>query len=295
MAVSDGGVLIAEEGGSVDGDEAAIELVNPKDSFQALPELNPDIANHWYVCGPSGSGKSTAASKIAEQFKKITDGLVIVLSMDSEEDDSFTCADVRLSVNESADLTLDDLMGEGDDDTGERQRTMVVFDDHLSGADPAITAAVLLLQRAVIERGRKFGVSSITTAHRPATGASSKFILAGCTHFCFFPMHGAGRSLRYTLETYCQVPGEIVSLLRRDPVGWGRCCTLKLSAPMCCIGHRRAMILDPEHIESTFRALKKKMVKKALVAAEGHGSDDDERDGTPAALAIAAARGQRKN
>ena len=209
-----------------------------------------------YICGPCGSDKSTQASTIAEQFRKVTDGLVIVLSMDDEEDDSFPCADDRLSVEKATELTLEDLMGEVDEETGERQRTLICLDDHLSGADPFVTAAVLQLQRAIIQRGRKFGVSSITTAHRPATGKESRHALAGMTHFCFFPMHGAGRSLRYTLETYAMVPGEIVSLLRRDPDGWGRCVTLKLSAPMVCIGHRRAMIMDPEHIESTFRALK---------------------------------------
>ena len=263
VAVSDGGVLIAEEGGSIDGDEAAIELVNPKDSFQSLPELNPDIAYHVYVCGPSGSGKSTAAAKIAEQFKKVTGGLVIVLSMDEEDDASFDCADVRMSVEKAAELTLEDLMGEADEETGERQKTLCVFDDHISGACKETIAAVLLLQRAVIERGRKFGISSITTAHRPATGITSKFTLNGMTHFVFFPQHGAGRSLRYTLDTYCQVPGEIVSLLRRDPAGWGRSVTLKLSSPMCCIGHRRAMTTDPESIEAFFWALNKKIVKRS--------------------------------
>ena len=68
VAVSDGGVLVVEEGGSIDSDEAAIELVNPKDSLQALPELNPDIANHWYVVGPSGSGKSSITNVLLVLF-----------------------------------------------------------------------------------------------------------------------------------------------------------------------------------------------------------------------------------
>ena len=196
-----------------DGDEGAVELVNPLDSFAVLPELNPEMAYHVHICGPSGSGKSTAANKIAEQFRKVTGGLVIVLSMD-DEDSSFPAADVRLSVEKAAELTLEDLMGEVDEETGERQRTLVCLDDHLSGADKFVTAAALQLQRAVIERGRKFGVSSITTSHRPAQSSATKFILNGLSHFCFFPIHGAGRSLNYTLETYCQTPPELVCLLR---------------------------------------------------------------------------------
>ena len=232
IAISDKGVLVVEEEGSVDGDEGAVELVNPKDSFAVLPELNPDIAMHWYICGPSGSGKSTAANKVAEQFRKITGGLVIVLSMDTDDDSSFPCADVRLGVEKAAELTLEDLMGELDEETGERQRTLVCFDDHLSGADKLTTIAVLALQRAVVERGRKFGVSSLSTSHRAAQSSATKAVLNGMSHFVLFPVHGAGRSFKYVLEQYCSVPSEIVSLIRRDPAGWGRCCTLEF--PRLC-------------------------------------------------------------
>ena len=122
--------------------------------IKALDDVSLNIAAGEFLTllGPSGSGKSTVANKVAEQFRKITGGLVIVFSLDTDEDSSFPCADVRLSVEKAAELTLEDVMGELDEETGERQRTMVAFDDHLSGCDKFVTAAVLQLQRAVIER-----------------------------------------------------------------------------------------------------------------------------------------------
>lgn len=290
IAITDHGVVVADEGGSVDGEEGALELTEPGDHMEPLPELNPDVAYHVYVVGPSGCGKSTVCGKIAKRFRKTTGGLVIVISMDDQEDPAIDCADVRLSCEQAADLTLEDLMGEEDDD-GDRQRVLVAFDDHLCGGDKHVIEAVLNLQRAVIQRGRKFGVSSLTTAHRPATGRESRFILSGMSNLVIFPGLGASRSLRYVLETYASLPAELIGLLRRDPVGWGRAVNLRLAAPMVAVGDRRAACLCPETIESVSKALKKTRVAR-ITKMQEIGSDDEGGDGT-AVGAIAAAHRRR--
>ena len=53
--------------------------------------------------------------------------------MDDQEDPAIDCADVRLSCEQAADLTLEDIILGEEDDDGSRQRVLCVFDDHLCG------------------------------------------------------------------------------------------------------------------------------------------------------------------
>ena len=109
--------------------------------------------------------------------------------------------------------------------------------------------AVLRLQRAVIQLGRKKGISSCTTSHKPATGKESSHILTGMTHLVCWPHHGASKNMRRVLEVYAGQPPEILSLFRKDPA-WGRCVTLRLTTPAVAIGARRAILLNrPEVID----------------------------------------------
>ena len=112
---------------------------------------------------------------------------------------------------------------------------------------------MLRLQRAVIQLGRKKGISSCTTAHKAASGKESAHILTGCTHMVVWPHHGASNNMRRAIGTYAQQPEELLTLLRGD-LAWGRCCTLRLSTPACVIGARRAMLLNrPEVVEGLAR------------------------------------------
>ena len=110
-----------------------------------------------------------------------------------------------------------------------------------------------------------------------------------------FPGLGASRSLRYVLETYTSLPAELIGLLRRDPVGWGRSVNLRLAAPMVAVGDRRAACLCPETIEAVARALKKTRVARIVKIQEvGSDGDNDEGGDGTAAGAIAAAHRRRR-
>ena len=190
-------------------------------------------------------------------------------------------------------MTLDDLAGEIDEETDLPIRTMVIFDDHLSGIDKATLEGVLRLQRAVVQLGRKRGVCSCTTAHKASSHAESKHILTGMTHLVVWPHHGASKNLRRVLATYAQQPEELMSVIRRDPA-WGRVVTLRLSTPACAIGARRALLLDrPEHIEAVAKGIRERMVKDARDGAESALTIFDGQAPSPAAEIKAARRRNR--
>ena len=74
LALSDAGVLVAEQGDDDAQDETAIELINPDDHFDPLPEVEQNLPFHLYAVCASGGGKSTYVGKLAERFKDLTQG-----------------------------------------------------------------------------------------------------------------------------------------------------------------------------------------------------------------------------
>ena len=125
LAISNAGVLVAEDDGDLSNTDegAALELTDPADAFDPLPELNGNLPFHLYAVCSSGGGKSTYVGRLAQRFKDITnqEGTVIVISAEENEDPAID-HDVRFHVDRCADMTLDDLAGEIGDD-GEPERT----------------------------------------------------------------------------------------------------------------------------------------------------------------------------
>ena len=67
-------MLVAEQGDQGNEAETAIELTNPQDHFDPLPEVEQNLPFHLYAVCSSGGGKSTYVGKLAERFKEITQG-----------------------------------------------------------------------------------------------------------------------------------------------------------------------------------------------------------------------------
>ena len=74
LAISDAGVLVAEQGDDDDEAETAIELTDPHDHFDPIPEVDQNLPFHLYAVCSSGGGKSTYVGKLAERFKEMTEG-----------------------------------------------------------------------------------------------------------------------------------------------------------------------------------------------------------------------------
>ena len=294
LAQCDGGVLCAvNQGWDADEDAAAIELVGDRDAFDPLPEHDWTLPFHVYAVCASGGGKSTYLGRLADRFREMTGGTVICFSAE-EGDDPAIAADARISVGRCAELTLDDLAGDVDEETGVPERVLVLWDDHLSGLDKHTLDSVLRLQRACIQLGRKRGVCSATSAHKAACGRESSHVLTGMTHLAVWPHHGASKNIKRVLEVYAGQPPDLLNLLRKDPA-WGRCCTLRLSAPAAVIGSRRAMLLNrPELIEGLAKGERLRIVKSVQETSAEAAESGGESDPESAAAALRAVRRRRR-
>lgn len=248
------GFLCAKPGGS----EAMI--LGDGEQFEVVPERRPQVAQHIHVSGPSGCGKSTWSGNFAKLWRAMNkDGRVIVISADARPDPAIGC-DARIAVTpELADLQLESIAGDFP--------LLVIFDD-IEGLSNVLTKAVQTFQQALLERGRKYSVSTINIFHRAANGSATKSALAEATAFLVFPDGGClSGNTAYALKRYCGVPPEFLTIVRRSG-GWGRWLYICNSAPQVAIGERRAAVLDTSTIEALARAERKRANKEAEAALE---------------------------
>ena len=104
--------------------------------------------------------------------------------------------------------------------------------------------------------------------------------------------------MRRVIEVYGGQPPEILNLFRKDPAGWGRCVTMRLTTPQVAIGSRRAMLLNkPEVIEGLCRGERLRLVKSVQdqTVSDEEASDEAEPDPNDAAAVIRAARRKNRN
>jgi len=220
------------------GDEA-IEL--PMDSrFCLLPEMRPKTAQHVHIVGPSGCGKSTTAQELASAHP----GKRIVVSADEGDDDNLSDIDGRIKADdEMHTIDIENLC----DPDG----TMVIFDD-VEGVAPAVGKSLNIFKRALHERGRKFGISTVNVYHRGADGASTRSALGEMTHLCIFPKFANNANTKYMLSRYAGMPENLCDLLT-NPL-WGRRVMIAINdVPQYIVGEHAAAIIN----HSTLAALAK--------------------------------------
>ena len=257
----------------------AIELTKPGESFFPLPELRPKFPSHIHVVGPSGVGKSTWAGQYARLFRHLLDGRVVVVSADGAEDPAIPhvplhrngatevdpAADERISAADLVEnpLELEDLAAQLD---GDGPPTLVIFDD-VEGLPKHQRQAVRTLEQAVKERGRKFGVHSVSIYHRGAASRATASSLSEATGYVVFPEGGITQNTLYMLKQYAGIEPAIVGLIRR--AGWGRWLYISATAPQYMLGPRRAAVMDPVVMAAIGKAEQKQLAAQAARSFAG--------------------------
>jgi len=226
------------------------------DSFVPLPEMKPCVASHIHVAGPSGSGKSTFADMMAEMYKSIVGGRVIVVSADGDEDPNLTHVDTRVPIDESiAQVNIKDMAG--------ADGALVIFDD-VEGLPKESASAFRAFEQAVKERGRKMGLHSISIYHRGAANKSTQASLNEATGYVVFPKK-LSSNITYMLKQYADIPPEVVNMIGRGD--WGRWLYI---VPGCyMLGEKKAAIIDPVAISAIAKAERKRMAQHAIDAVAG--------------------------
>ena len=235
-------------------------------SFAPMPEMRRDVAVHLHVVGASGSGKSTFANEYAKAFKRELstpdqEAVVCVISADSAEDPNMPDVDVRLAIDAGlGDYELEKFK------QGEEARPVLIIMDDVEGLNPSLTKAFRTFEQAVVERGRKMGIHSISIYHRGAANKSTAVSLGEATGFVVFP-GSLTANTSYMLTKYAGLAPEIISLIRRG--GWGR--WLMVVPGEYLLGEKKAAILDAAQLGALAKAEKKRMNAEAVKALQDEG------------------------
>lgn len=240
-----------------DGGSQAIEAPEGK-RLMLLPELRDKTASHVHCAGPSGCGKSTWANEYARLHREHLGGRTLVVSADPEPDPALLDVDGRVGIDESlAELSMEELR-----QSAEGNPLLVIFDD-VEGMDRTRTKALQAFVQAVKERGRKYGVSSLSIYHRGAANKATAASLAEATGFLVFP-GSVNNNTRYMLQQYAGLPPEFLSTIKR--AGWGRWVFVFNGSPPFAVGERKAAILDPVVLEAFAKAERRRLRREVEAA-----------------------------
>ena len=109
--------------------------------------------------------------RLADRFRDMTGGTVIVFSAEENEDPAIV-HDVRMHVDRCKELTLEDLAGDMDEETEVPERVLILWDDHLSGLDKATLDAAITFHADANNDGEGVGETEEDTGWKEAESES---------------------------------------------------------------------------------------------------------------------------
>lgn len=180
-----------------------------------------------YIAGPSGSGKSTYAANYLREYKKAYPDNPIVLFSRKPEDDVLDQLDpirIKLDFENMIDnpLTLDDL-----------KDTACIFDDIDTISNKEIKEAVQSLRDDILEVGRSYHITCISTSHLLTNYKATRTLLNEATSITFFPKSGSSHGIKYCLKQYCGVNDKAqLKKILNLPSRW---VTIQKTYPMYCL------------------------------------------------------------
>ena len=152
-----------------------------------------------YCCGASGSGKSYYCGNLLKEYKKLHPKNTIYLFSTVGEDkalDEVGVKRVRLESFVDMPTFTDDEMAI------EFKDSCCVFDDVDSITDKKLRTAILDFKNRLLETGRHYRCSVVTTSHTICAGHRSKMALTECNSFVIYPSTTPKCHIRRLLEVY---------------------------------------------------------------------------------------------
>ena len=170
--------------------EESIKL-DGKQYFQVVPTIKQNQNERLYIAGPSGSGKSTyVADYIAQHTKLINNNVTIYIfssvKYDKLLDDRFGDRIVRPDMDDTE--CFDEPYDPSEFETG----SIVLFDDTDKIKVPKVRVAIYMLREHLLEVGRHYNLTIISTSHQLSNYARTRTLLNEATSVTFFPKYAGG-------------------------------------------------------------------------------------------------------
>lgn len=176
-----------------DEDEKGEEFIklSGKQYFQPVPTIKKNQNERLYIAGASGSGKSTyVADYIAQHIKLINNDVTIYIfssvKYDKLLDDRFGDRIVRPDMDDT------ECFDEPYDPEEFEPNSIVIFDDCDKIKLPKVRVSIFMLREHLLEVGRHYGLTIISTSHQLSNYARTRTLLNEATSVTFFPKHGTG-------------------------------------------------------------------------------------------------------
>lgn len=209
--------------------------------FQPLPVMDENQTNCIYVAAPSGSGKSTYITKWAGEYKELfPNNPIYIFSRKNEDaalDNLLEYGDVnRISLDESfLDFKLDN------DALDEFSDSLLIFDDIDTLSDKKILLKIKKLRDDIIQTGRSYRISVISSSHTICNYKDTKQVLNECNQITLFPYCGGKAQIIDYLKRYQGMTKEQIQRIIKVPSRW---VTLNTRFPIYVITENEAFFID---------------------------------------------------
>jgi hypothetical protein len=160
-----------------------------KEYFAPCNQFRKHQNERLYVAGPSGSGKSTYVADYVTQFLKekgLNDTTVYIFSSvdyDKILDERFGDRIYRIDVDDPI------CYEEGYHPEEFEEGSIIIFDDVDKIKNSKCRNAIYMLRENVLETGRHYGLTVISTSHQLSNYAKTRTLLSEATSITVFPRH----------------------------------------------------------------------------------------------------------
>jgi predicted AAA+ superfamily ATPase len=235
---------------NLDDNKKDIEMkLIEKQYFQPVPQFRPHQNERLYIAGPSGSGKSTYLANFISQFLKTkgkNDTTIYIFSSvehDDVIDGRFGDRIIR------PDMDDDEILLDNYHPSEFEHGAIVIFDDVSKIKNPKVRVAIHILLENLLETGRHYDLTIITTSHQLSNYSRTRTQLNEATSITVFPKFSGGTfHIRQYLQKHIglntQEIKKFLSLARNS-----RWITIQKTNPMYVISAKQIYAIKDNYMD----------------------------------------------
>ena len=191
-------------------------VLKPNETFELLPNPDPNKRNLYYIAGSSGSGKSYITVKIVQNYQRLFPDRKIFLVSGLEEDETIDRIPnlVRLTDDDIEDFDINNPIFSD---------SFFIFDDweNLDNLKPVEKMIKNILIMGRKHKGGQGNISAAILSHQINRGKGlGTLILNESTHYILYPTSTSHHSLNYILGKYVGMEEKEIRSLKKVKSRW---------------------------------------------------------------------------